>query len=69
MKPSIVAAGLDPDNLPERGKINVFEYINPEKRPKRWKEFWSAGHSVSVVNDVPTVADLVAALEQAYFTH
>ena len=68
LKPSIVAAGLDPDNLPERGTINVSEDINPEKRPKRWKDIWSAGHSVSAVNDVPTVADLVAALEKAYST-
>ena len=69
LKPSIVAAGLDPDNLPERGTINVSEDINPEKRLKRWKDIWSAGHSVSAVNNVPTVAELVAALEQAYFTH
>lgn len=59
LRPSIIAAGLDPDALPERGMINVSEDINPDKRPKRWKDIWSAGHSVSGVKDVPTVGELV----------
>ena len=59
LRPSIVAAGLDPDALPERGMINVSEDINPDKRPKRWKDIWSAGHSVLGVKDLPAVADLV----------
>lgn len=63
LKPSIVAAGLDPNNLPARGTIDVSEDINAETRPKRWKDIWSAGHSVSAVNTVPSVAALVAALE------
>lgn len=59
LRPSIVAAGLDPDALPERGMINVSKDINPDKRPKRWKDIWSAGHSVSGVKDLPPVANLV----------
>lgn len=59
LRPSIVAAGLDPDALPVRGMINVAEDINPDKRPKRWKDTWSAGHSVSGVKDLPPVAKLV----------
>jgi nitronate monooxygenase len=59
LRPSILAAGLDPETLPERGMINVSEDINPDKRPKRWKDIWSAGHSVSGVKDLPPVADLV----------
>jgi len=59
LRPSIVAAGLDPEALPERGMINVSEDINPDKCPKRWKDIWSAGHSVSGVKNLPAVADLV----------
>ncbi len=66
LRPSIIAAGLDPDALPARGTINVSEDINPEKRPKRWKDTWSAGHSVSGVKDVPSVAELVARLVGEY---
>ncbi len=66
LRPSIVAAGLDPDALPARGMINVSEDINPDKRPKRWKDTWSAGHSVSGVKDVPPVSELVDRLVAEY---
>lgn len=66
LRPSIVAAGLEPDALPARGMIDVSTDINPEKRPKRWKDTWSAGHSVSGVDGVPTVAELVDRLAEEY---
>ena len=63
LRPSIAAAGLDPDNLPTRGKIDISKEINAAERErpdaKRWKDIWSAGHSVSGVADVPTVAELI----------
>lgn len=63
LRPSIKAAGLDPDNLPMRGAIDIAKDINAAERDKpdarRWKDIWSAGHAVSGVADVPSVADLV----------
>ena len=63
LRPSIEAAGLDPDNLPERGTIDIAKDINAAERErpdaKRWKDIWSAGHSVSGVADIPSVAELV----------
>jgi nitronate monooxygenase len=63
LRPSIAAAGLDPDNLPVRGMIDIAKDINVAERekpnPKRWKDIWSAGHSVSGVSDIPSVAELV----------
>jgi nitronate monooxygenase len=63
LRPSIVAAGLDPDALPERGAIDIAQDINAAERErpnsKRWKDIWSAGHSVSGVADIPSVADLI----------
>jgi len=64
-----VAAGLDPDALPERGAIDITQDISieaREKRPTRWKDVWSAGHSVSGVSDVPTVAALVERVRADY---
>ena len=70
LRPSIVAAGLDPDNLPVRGAIDIAKDINAAEREKpnarRWKDIWSAGHAVSGVADVPSVADLVARTEAEY---
>lgn len=63
LRPSIAAAGLDPDNLPVRGGIDISKDINAAERERpdarRWKDIWSAGHSVSGVADVPRVAELV----------
>jgi len=63
LRPSIAAAGLDPDKLPVRGAIDISRDINAAERDKpntkRWKDIWSAGHSVSGVSDVPSVAELV----------
>jgi nitronate monooxygenase len=63
LKPSIVAAGLDPDDLPAHGAIDIAKDIDVtarETRPKRWRDIWSGGHSTSGVTDVLAVDDLVA---------
>jgi nitronate monooxygenase len=70
LRPSIEAAGLDPDRLPERGAIDVAKDINTAERDKpdakRWKDIWSAGHSVSGVADIPSVAELVERTAREY---
>ena len=64
LRPSIAAAGLDPDNLP-RARRDRHRQGHQRRRArtgriaKRWKDIWSAGHSVSGVADVPSVAELV----------
>ena len=74
LRPSIAAAGLDPDNLPVRGAIDIAKDINASERDKpdarvsakRWKDIWSAGHSVSGVADVPSVAELIERTKAEY---
>jgi len=63
LRPSIVAAGFDPDSLPERGAIEISKDIDieaRESRPARWRDIWSAGHSTSGVLKVSSVADLIS---------
>jgi nitronate monooxygenase len=63
LRPSISAAGLDPDDLPPRGAIDIAEDIDiggRERRPARWRDIWSAGHSTSGVTAVLPVEELVA---------
>jgi nitronate monooxygenase len=68
--PAIVASGIDIADLdesitPEESK----EIYGPGAAgvgPKRWTELFSAGHSVSGVHDVPTVADLVDRIAKQY---
>lgn len=69
LRPSIEAAGLDPDNLPARGEIDIGKDIDVgarEGRPKRWKHIWSAGHSVSGVTEVLSVDEMVARTRAEY---
>ena len=69
LRPSIVAAGIDPADLPARGMIDVAKDISVEgraDRPTRWRDIWSAGHSVSGVDAVRSVADLVAQTRAEY---
>lgn len=67
LRPSVIAAGLDPDNLPtdmtEARAAELYGGGSRRPGPKRWVDVWSAGHSVSGVTDIPTVADLVARIE------
>lgn len=60
MRDSIVANGLDPDNLPAPGKLDM----NEEARV--WKTIWSAGHGVGSIDDVPPVAELCERLIAEY---
>jgi nitronate monooxygenase len=63
LRPSIEAAGLDPDDLPKRRAIDIGKDIDiggRDARPQRWRDIWSAGHSTSGVTELLSVDDLVA---------
>lgn len=65
LKKSIVKAGLDPDNLPEADKT-AMNFASSST--KVWRDIWGAGQGVGMMNDVPTVAEVVARLKQEYVT-
>jgi nitronate monooxygenase len=62
--PSIVAAGLDPKTLDETVSVPAASELYGGKSssdgPKRWRDIWSAGHSVSGVDGIWPAAELVA---------
>jgi nitronate monooxygenase len=70
LKRSIIAAGLDPLNLPERVTIEaadeIFGHGAKPAGPRRWKDVWSAGHSVGGVDRIQTVAELIAQTAAEY---
>ncbi|WP_042299330.1 NAD(P)H-dependent flavin oxidoreductase [Paraburkholderia kururiensis] len=63
IRESIVNAGLDPDALPESDKSRM--NFGSDKA-KAWKDIWGAGQGVGLMDDVPTVAELVARLKKEY---
>ncbi len=63
LAPSIRAAGLDPDNLPESdpSKMNFGGGAQ-----KAWKDIWGCGQGIGVIDKVQPTADLVARLKREY---
>ena len=63
LAPSIRAAGMDPDNLPESdpSKMNF-----GGEAKKAWKDIWGCGQGIGAVNAVTSTADMVARLQREY---
>ena len=63
LKPSLVRAGLDPDNLPvsDPSQMNF-----GSDRKKRWKDTWGSGQGIGGVGAVVPAGELVARLRREY---
>src|SRR6478736_8721956 len=67
LKPSIRAAGLDPDKLPEADATKMdFGQVTSGAGAKAWKDIWGSGQGISAVKAIEPVADLVDRLEREY---
>lgn len=66
LRPSIVAAGLDPDNLPEGDKSQMNFGSGGNMDAKAWKDIWGAGQGIGAIDAVEPVADRVKALQAQY---
>ena len=63
--PSIRAAGLDPDALPQPlGRGMRHDHLPAGAQP--WKTIWSAGQGIDLIHDIPGVHDLVLRLRAEY---
>ncbi|EDQ03916.1 hypothetical protein DSM14862_02256 [Sulfitobacter indolifex] len=65
LRPSIVAAGLDPDNLPSADASSM-NFGSGSSKPKAWKEIWGAGQGIGAVKQIGGVAELVDRIEAEY---
>jgi len=66
LRASIVNAGLDPDNLPVADKSKMNFAAGGASKAKAWRDIWGAGQGVGLIDDVPTVADMVRRLTAEY---
>ena len=66
LKKSIMAAGLDPENLPVADKTAMNFGSGSGSKAKAWRDIWGAGQGVGLMHDVPTVAEMVARLKSEY---
>jgi nitronate monooxygenase len=61
LKPSIRAAGLDPDNLPTSDP-SVMKFGSDSTLKKAWKDIWGCGQGIGAIKSVVPAADLIARL-------
>ncbi|WP_440983509.1 NAD(P)H-dependent flavin oxidoreductase [Shinella sumterensis] len=65
LKPSIAAAGMDPDHLPEADPSKM-DFETATSGAKAWKDIWGCGQGIGAIKSVAPTAELVARLEQEY---
>jgi nitronate monooxygenase len=63
LAPSIRAAGLDPENLPESdpSKMNFGSGTT-----KAWKDIWGCGQGIGTITQIQPAANFIAQLKQEY---
>ena len=66
LKPSIRAAGLDPDNLPESDPSKMSFGGGEGSKSKAWKDIWGCGQGIGAVDKVVPTRELVARLAREY---
>jgi len=64
LKPSVRAAGMDPDNLPEAdpSKMN----FSGGASAKAWKDIWGCGQGIGAVKAVVPAGEMVARLRREF---
>ncbi len=68
LRPSITAAGLDPDNLPS-GDLKSMDFAAEEPaEAKAWRDIWGSGQGVGVITAVEPAGDRIARLRDEYRT-
>jgi nitronate monooxygenase len=66
LRPSIVRAGLDPENLPQSDPSKMD--FSTSRPAKAWRDIWGCGQGIGAVTSVPTVAELVGRLTREFET-
>jgi len=65
LRQSILAAGLDPDNLPE-GDLSTMNFGSASA--KAWRDIWGSGQGIGAIEAVVPAADYIARLATEYET-
>ena len=76
LKPSLVRAGFDPDNLPQgdkaamnfssRGASDAKASDAKTSDAKAWRDIWGSGQGIGAVKKVEPAAELIARLKREY---
>lgn len=64
LRHSVLAAGLNPDDLPVRDKHAM--NFGSSRPAKAWKDIWGAGQGVGNITDAPSTREVVVRMRQEY---
>ena len=66
LKPSVIRAGFDPDNLPQ-GELSTMNFgSGGSSGVKAWKDIWGCGQGIGAIHDIPSAAELIGRLAGEY---
>ena len=66
LKPSVVSAGLDPDNLPESDPSKMNFSSSGDSLSKAWKDIWGSGQGINAIKSIVSTKKLVKRLDDEY---
>ena len=66
LKSSIIAAGMDPENLPESDPSKMDFAAATDGDKKAWRDIWGCGQGIGAVKAVVPAAELIARLRREY---
>src|SRR3954451_5009051 len=69
LRPSIVAAGMDPENLPTSDPSRMSfgtDAAGERAKPKAWKEIWGSGQGIGSIGKIVPAAELIARFKHEY---
>ena len=66
LRPSIIAAGMCPDNLPESDPSKMNFQSGGNQEAKAWKDIWGCGQGISAIKEVMSSSALIEKLTKEY---
>ncbi|ADG11606.1 nitronate monooxygenase [Caulobacter segnis] len=66
LRSSIVAAGLDPDNLPQSDPSKMSFGSGGNQEAKAWRDIWGSGQGIGAIKEVLPAAELIARFAAEY---
>jgi nitronate monooxygenase len=66
LRSSIIAAGLDPDNLPQSDPSKMSFGSGGNQEAKAWRDIWGSGQGIGAIKEVLPAAELIARFAAEY---
>ena len=66
LKPSLIANGIDLDNLPKSSGVKMNFGEGESDKSKKWKDIWGSGQGIGAIKDIVAAADRISVLKEQY---